>query len=69
MKLIFLLDKETFDSTYGARLIEIFDQTLLSTFKIFNSSPLRILETKLESNENGFIVYSGVHDFAPAICN
>lgn len=62
------VDKQTFDTAYGSRLNEIFDKTLLKTFEVFNPSPLRIVEPKIESNDNGFVVYTGVHDYAPAIC-
>ena len=61
------INRELFDTQYNSRLVEIFDQVMLKSFKIFNASPLRILEAKIESNDNGFIVYSGAHDFAPAI--
>lgn len=57
----------TFDLTYGSRLIEKFDKVMLESFKIFNVSPLRILEARIDSNDREFTVYSGVHSFAPAL--
>jgi hypothetical protein len=40
---------------------------MLESFEIFNVSPLRILEARIDSNEKGFTVFSGVHNFAPAL--
>lgn len=48
-------------------MADVFEKAVLTTFTLFNSSPLRLTETRIESEDKGFIVFSGVHNFAPAI--
>jgi len=61
-------DQYSFENFYGERLKEVFDKTILETLQVFNSSPLRITKPRFEPLREGFFVYAGLVNYAPAKC-
>jgi hypothetical protein len=48
-------------------LKDIYYSLILEVTKVYNASPLRIIKPTIESDDNGFVIRSGITNFPPPI--
>lgn len=61
------VDKISFKQNFEKNVKKNFYEPMLSPLSIYNISPLRIIPPKIRASDSGFVIYSGLTNYAPPI--
>lgn len=61
------IDKTSFEEIFERYVEKKFYEPILSALSVYNVSPLRIIPPEIRASNNGFVIYTGLTNYAPPI--
>lgn len=61
------VDKTSFKQNFERHVKKKFYEPMLSALSIYDISPLRIIPPEIRASDSGFVIYTGLTNYAPPI--